>query len=190
MDGTLTHAVHDFEVMRLELGLAPGAMILEVIAELPEDEAKVMDEKLFDMELKLAQQATPQPGAAELLTQLKSSNRNIGILTRNSEKLVEVTLGACGLLHFFNKEDLVGREHCAPKPQPDGIFRLLEQWQVPAKDAVIVGDFRFDLEAGRAAKISTIHFDQPDTNLWAEFSDFRVTQLNQLTLMVQAYDEN
>ena len=185
MDGTLTHAVHDFEAIRRELGLKPGEMILEAMAKLPAPEAQAMDARLFEIELELARQSTMQEGADELLASLKSAGASLGILTRNSEKLAEITLDACGLLEFFQPEDIIGREHCAPKPKPDGVLILLEKWKAPLHSSVIVGDFRFDLEAGRAAGIQTIYFDNEDSNTWNSYADLRVTTLSQLTKQLE-----
>ena len=181
MDGTLTLAVHDFEVIRAELGLAPGTLILEALAAMPEDEARQMDKKLYELELDLAKEATAQPGAHQLLETLSGQGKQLGVLTRNSEPLAHVTLQAAGLDHFFAGECVVGRERCAPKPDPAGIHLLLEYWNAEPQDAIVIGDYLFDLQVGRNAGATTIHFDTSGQFSWPELTDVKVTTLDELS---------
>lgn len=158
MDGTLTVAMHDFDAIRRELGLPPGLPILEEIASRPAAEAQQLTRRLDEIELELALRARPQQGAADMLASLREGGVRLGILTRNGEQLARVTLEACGLSDFFSDSSIVGRESGPPKPEPDGIFELLRRWQAKPEQAVIIGDFKFDLEAGVRAGIATVYF--------------------------------
>ncbi len=180
LDGTLTRAVHDFDDIRARLGLPAGRPILEALAELPEARAESLARQLYDMELALARDAAPQPGAAELLAELGARDCRLGILTRNSRRLADVTLEACGLSQYFTAEDIVGRECCAPKPDPSGIRMLLRRWSADAGDSVMVGDYLFDLQAGRGAGSLTVHFDIRAEFPWPEHSDIGVSDLAEL----------
>ncbi|MGB1885018.1 MAG: HAD family hydrolase, partial [Gammaproteobacteria bacterium] len=64
-----------------------------------------------------------------------------------------------------------------PKPAPDGIHFLLERWQASRERSAMVGDFRFDLEAGRAAEVLTVHVSHPDAEQWPEITDHRFNSL-------------
>jgi len=178
MDGTLTHGIHDFEAIRKALGLEPGAMILETIDNMPAAEARQMHEKLFELEKELALQATPQPGAQELLAALKQRGCQLGVLTRNSEELAEITLGAVGLLGYFERADIIGRERCAPKPDPAGAVLLMQKWGARPENTIVVGDYLFDLQVGRAAGVCTVHFDVNGRFQWPEETDIQVTRLS------------
>lgn len=180
MDGTLTHAVHDFDSIRADLGLPPGTMILEVIASLPPHEARAVNDRLFDIELGLARAATARPGARALLERLRDSGRKLGILTRNSEELAAITLEACELGDFFAPQDIVGRERCPPKPHPAGIRLLMERWDAAPDDTVVVGDYLFDLQVGRSAGATTVHLDVDGRFPWPEHTDVRVAALTEL----------
>jgi len=181
LDGTLTVAAHDFDAIRAELGLTPGRPILEALEMLPPAEAAPLWKRLDELELEIAGRAQPSPGAAELLEALGRRGTRLGILTRNSAQSARVTLEAAGLGEFFADQDLIAREHAPPKPRPDGILRLLRQWNARPESALIVGDYRFDLEAGRAAGIATIYFDDSASHAFAEQADLHVTRLEQLT---------
>jgi HAD superfamily hydrolase (TIGR01509 family) len=161
LDGTLTVAVHDFEAIRAELGLPPGRPILEELDALPDAVAAPKRARLDALELDLARASTPQPGAVAFVLGLRARGARLGVLTRNSRLNAEVTLAAIGLRDAFETEDLIGRDEAPPKPHPGGIARLLERWGAAPHEAVVAGDFRFDLEAGRAAGTATLHFD-PD----------------------------
>ena len=180
MDGTLTIAVHDFEAIRKTLGIVEGKPILEAIDDMPANEASAMMQELFDIEMEIAAQSTPQPGADELLKQLVANGCTLGILTRNGVEIAAATLEAAGLAEFFHPESVLGRESCAPKPDPAGIHLHLSAWQATADTTVMVGDYQFDLESGHRAGVHTVHLDVDGKEQWPELTTHRVTSLLEL----------
>lgn len=159
MDGTLTVAKHDFNAMRAALGLPTNQTILESLAALPTATAAPLYARLQAMELEIAKRSEPATGAIQLLEYLKTRGARIGILTRNSALNTELTLQAAGLAQYFATADLISRDCAPPKPHPAGIERLLMQWQAKPAEAVMVGDFVYDLQAGRAAGTATLYID-------------------------------
>jgi HAD superfamily hydrolase (TIGR01509 family) len=184
MDGTLTVANHDFEAIRETLGLPEGQPILESLAQLPGAEAAEKFEQLYGIEMAIAETTQAQPAARELLTQLRSAGKNCGILTRNSKTIAHRTLEACGLLPFFTDATILSRDCCAPKPKPDGIHRLLNYWQAIPDNSVMVGDYLFDLLAGRNAGSATVHLDVTGTFSWPEHTDCGVENLEALMALI------
>ena len=180
MDGTLTVSAHDFEHMRSELGLAPQVPILEALQAMPEAESAPLWETLNELEFFYAGKASIMRGAAELLEKLHADGRQLAILTRNTMPVVEHTLRACAIDRFFPLEHILDRDACIPKPSPDGIMHLLEFWQADASDTVMVGDYLYDLEAGRGAGVATIHLDTRGDVDWSEYTDIRVEDLGQI----------
>ncbi|MDM8521132.1 HAD family hydrolase [Anaerolineales bacterium HSG6] len=185
MDGTLTVAMHDFEDIRRRLDLPVNQPIIEAIAELPPDQAMTKRQQLYEIELDLARQANPQPSAFELLAWLKQQGRQVAVLTRNSRQLALETLQTCHLLHFFDERFILGRESAPPKPSPAGVEQILRQWQISADKAVMVGDYLFDLQAGRQAGTATVYFDVDDSDLWTAEADLRVRSLGELLKFVK-----
>jgi HAD superfamily hydrolase (TIGR01509 family) len=159
MDGTLTVAAHDFPAIKRSLGLDPQRPILEQMAALPEREREARFQRLDAIELAIARSSRTQPGALELLSLLHASGARLGILTRNSHANAMETLAQCGLSSFFPAPFVLGREACAPKPSGDGIRKLLQAWDARPEQAVMVGDFLYDLQAGREAGTFTVYFD-------------------------------
>jgi len=180
LDGTLTVSAHDFEHMRQELGLEPQVPILEALHAMPDDEAAPLWEALNELEFYYAGQASIMQGANELLQKLHDKGRQLAILTRNTMPVVKHTLEACSIDQFFPLDHILDRDSCIPKPSPDGIQRLLKFWQADADDTVMVGDFLYDLEAGKGAGVATIHLDTRGNVDWSEFTDIRVEGLGEI----------
>lgn len=180
LDGTLTVSAHDFEHMRRELGLEPQVPILEALHAMPEDEAAPLWDALNDLEFYYAGKASIMQGANELLQQLHDKGRQLAILTRNTMPVVKHTLQACSIEQFFPLDHILDRDSCIPKPSPDGIQRLLKFWQADADDTVMVGDFLYDLEAGKGAGVATVHLDTRGDVDWSEFTDIRVEGLGEI----------
>ena len=138
LDGTLTVSAHDFEHMRRELGLEPEAPILEALHAMPEAEAAPLWEKLNQLEFHYAGKAALMQGADRLLQILHDRDCRLAILTRNTMPVVEHTLRACAIDHFFPLEHILDRDSCVPKPSPDGINQLLRMWQAEPSDSVMI----------------------------------------------------
>ncbi|MEA5465652.1 HAD family hydrolase [Leptothoe sp. PORK10 BA2] len=180
MDGTLTVSIHDFEAIRAALELPPDAPILESLRQLPPDIARVKHQQLRDIEMDFARRATAQPGAHELLELLISQGKQIAILTRNGKDIAHETLDACGLMDFFEPTLVLSRDCHAPKPEPDGILALLNTWQSAPTAAVMVGDYKFDLEAGQRAGTTTVYIDPAGEFIWSDYADYGVRSLKSI----------
>ncbi|MCB1856896.1 MAG: HAD family hydrolase [Gammaproteobacteria bacterium] len=184
LDGTLTLAKHDFDEMRRALKLPPGGPILEALATLPESEAREKRRLLDEIEWEIATIAEPQPGAGELLGQLNRNGARLGILTRNTLANALHTLEACGLSQYFSTEDIVSRGCAAPKPSPDGIIKLVTRWACHCNQGVMVGDYLFDMQCGKAAGTTTVYFDPRNERLWNQHADLTVNSLAELAGLV------
>ena len=96
-----------------------------------------------------------------------------------------MTLEAIGLADCFAVEDVLGRDEAPPKPHPGGLLKLAEAWNVPASEMVMVGDYRFDLDCGRAAGARTVLVNLPD-NPWPELTDWHAADCVVLRRMLLA----
>jgi HAD superfamily hydrolase (TIGR01509 family) len=180
MDGTLTIGVHDFAMMRSELGLATDADILETVQAMPTEQAAPLWDKINAIEYYFASLAKPMPGAFELLEHLQKRGVNLGILTRNVMPAALHTLKICNLDGFFTPADILDRDSCEPKPHPAGILLLLDQWRAKTSECVMVGDYLFDLEAGKAANVATVHINTLAQHPWPQMTDWGIDHLHQL----------
>ncbi|SDO91713.1 HAD family hydrolase [Pseudomonas jinjuensis] len=186
MDGTLTLAVHDFPAIKRALGIPQEDDILGHLAALPEDEAAAKHAWLLEHERELAVASKAAPGAVELVRALHEAGCRLGILTRNAHELALVTLEAIGIGDCFVTADIFGRGEAKPKPACDGLLRLAGQWQVQPARMLMVGDYRFDLECGRAAGTRTALVNLPDhlpENPWPELTDWHARDCAELGRM-------
>lgn len=172
MDGTLTRAIHDFDLMRRTMSVPAGIDILDYLNALPRDEAERHFQWLRQYEYELAEQAQPAEGIHDLLSQLLDQGVTLGLLTRNMAPLARLTLERAGLSDFFPDETLLGRDDAEPKPDPDGLNRLASQWQVAPSSLVMVGDSIIDVMTGRAAGAYTVlmHSDDEEAQALADLS--------------------
>jgi HAD superfamily hydrolase (TIGR01549 family) len=184
LDGTLTISAHDFVYIRDKLGLEANAPILEALNAMPEEQAAPLWESLNEMEEYFAAQSTLMHGAIELLQRLQARGAQLAILTRNTMPVVEKTLLACGIDHFFPRQQILDRDACPPKPSPDGIRRLLDYWQADADDTVMVGDYLYDLQAGKGAGVITIHLDPQGIFAWPEVADICIREFAEIEALV------
>ena len=169
MDGTLTVAAHDFQRIKRELAIPLQDDILTHLAGLPAAEAAAKHAWLLAHERALAAASQPAPGAVALVHALRDAGCRLGILTRNVHGLAQITLQAIGLGDVFAEDDIIGRDEADPKPSPAGLHYFLRRWQVDPTQVVMVGDYRFDLECGRAAGTRTLLVNVPD-NPWPEMA--------------------
>ncbi len=179
MDGTLTVAVHDFQHIRRTLEIPESADILGHLASLPTLERQQKHAWLLEHERELALNSQPALGAIELVEHLHNEQRQLAILTRNARELALLTLGAIGLRDYFSDEHILGREQAIPKPDPDGLLKIAQSWQVPPQHMIMVGDFQMDLKTAQAAGAYAVQVNTAD-NLWPELTDFHATNCQAL----------
>ncbi|MBF7143944.1 MULTISPECIES: HAD family hydrolase [Pseudomonas] len=179
MDGTLTIAAHDFMAIRAELDIPLEDDILGHLAALPAEEAAAKHAWLLEHEREVALASRAATGAVTLVRTLAERGHCLGILTRNARELAHITLAAIGIGDCFAPEYILGRDEAAFKPDPEGLLKLAAAWHVQPSNMVMVGDYRFDLAAGRAAGTQTVLVNQPD-NPWPELTDWHVVDCEAL----------
>jgi len=187
LDGTITVAVHDFDAIRKELGILDGMPIVETINSLPESQSLILKKKLNRIEERIAKKSIPAPGIEGLLEKLFQRKYEMGILTLNSKENAFLTLEAIGLSKFFKKDLVLGRWCSEPKPSPEGILKMLKIWRAKPSQALIVGDYLYDLQVGRAAKVATVHVDSRGSFLWPELADIKVKSLKELSKLLNLH---
>ncbi len=180
LDGTLTRAKHDFPRIKKSLGLPTDRGILEVLAEMEEKQARLLSEKLDAIEWEIACTAEAAAGVPVFLATLKARGASMGILTRNKKTHAVETLRVTGLLPFFDQDRILGRDEAEPKPSPEGVLKHLAYWGAAPHQTALAGDFRFDLEAGRAAGVTVIYVDPTGCFPFRHLADRAVVRLDEL----------
>lgn len=152
LDGTLVDSALDFDRIRAEMQLPAGQSILEAIERLPEVDRSRCHEILDRHEQAGAARAVLMPGVEGFLARLDPLALRHAVLTRNSRLVAAETLRRLNLRF----PHVVAREDAPIKPDPTAIRDLCRQWQLPPQEVAIVGDYLYDLEAGRRAGVHTV----------------------------------
>ncbi|MDD2854151.1 MAG: HAD-IA family hydrolase [Desulfuromonadaceae bacterium] len=184
LDGTLTLPIHDFAYIRRELDIPETYDILEHLGSLEPPESARRHTLLDDIERRLAENAVAAHGLSDLLELLSEFDFHLGILMRNSREIAMMTLDVIGARSYFNDTYVLGRDDAPPKPDPSGIHYLLDQWGADSGQVVMVGDYLFDLQAGRNAGTATVHVGRPDAKRWPDVTDLAVENLADLAEML------
>jgi HAD superfamily hydrolase (TIGR01509 family) len=152
LDNTLVDSRLDFDAMRREMGLPAGRPILEAIGALDPAAAERCRDILRRHELAGAERATLLPGAREVLTEARRRELRLAIATRNCREIALTTLARLAI-----EIELVLTRDCGPtKPDPWPVLRATSAWGLSPGEVAVIGDYRFDIESGRAAGAKTV----------------------------------
>ncbi|HVZ86442.1 MAG TPA: HAD family hydrolase [Polyangia bacterium] len=152
LDGTLADSLLDFDAIRDEIGLAPGLPILEQLADATPAERERAEAIMRRHERAAIAGATLTDGCAALLGHLTALEIPMGILTRNIREVVETFARAFD----FRFHAVYTREDGPPKPSPVGVLALCEKLGAHPAETLTVGDYKFDVLAGRRAGCRTV----------------------------------
>ncbi len=156
-DVTLTRpGAIDFAAIKKEIHCPEGTAILEYIEALPPAKKNALMRVLEQRENEAAQASLPNEGAERCLMILKERGLPRGILTRNSYRSVCLALKNFQGVEPEDFIAIITREDSLPKPHPDGVLKAARRMGIPAAELMFVGDFRFDIVAGRAAGAFTV----------------------------------
>lgn len=154
LDGTLVDSELDFAAMRAEMRLPEGVAILEAMEQMSLAEQARCEEILHRHEAAGAERATLLPGVKELLTAGSQRGWSQAVLTRNRSTLAAAVLARLGLAELL--DPVIAREHGPAKPDPWAVHHICDHWGLTPAAVVVVGDYHFDIEAGRRAGARTV----------------------------------
>ncbi|MFX1570385.1 MAG: HAD family hydrolase [Promethearchaeota archaeon] len=93
-------------------------------------------------------------GIDDLISKL-AKRVKLAILTNNKSQYAEEVLDKFKLSEYF--ETIVGfNEVTEVKPNPEGILKILDKWNLKPSDVIFIGDMTTDVDAGKAAKVKMI----------------------------------
>jgi HAD superfamily hydrolase (TIGR01549 family) len=185
MDGVIIESVLDLAQIKVEIFGSPDIFIIEGIITLPENEREAAWLKVEEMEVEAAKTAIIHPEAAELFDWMDSKGLKRGIITRNGKASIEVIKQRIG-------RDLglvVAREDAEPKPAPDGVLLAMEKLGVTGDSTLMVGDFRFDIEAGKSAGCRTVFLRTPKFADLEVDADYEVSSLMDIPGIIAAIED-
>ncbi len=181
MDGVVVRQRLDFLAIKEEIFGTTHGFILERIAELAPPEQGRAEAILERHETAAAADAEPMDGVLPFLAWVQSLGLRRGLVTRNSRKSVQIVLARLGLRF----DAVVTREDAPPKPAPDPVWLACQWMGVPPSEVLLVGDFEFDMLAGRRAGVGTVLLRNP-AQASSEHADLSVDSLGELRGILEA----
>lgn len=113
---------------------------------------------------------SPEEGIFELLQGLKEKGQKLAVHTNRTTLASEVLI-CFHLKDYFDPVITAGTHQ--PKPNPEGIFAILDHWQVDADKVLFVGDSQLDAKAAHAAKIKLVAYKNPELPASVYVEDFK-----------------
>lgn len=177
LDGTIVDSKLDFAAMRNDLGVAPTEGILEEVEKVECETRKADFMRLIrEHELKGLAESKLMKGFETYYKYLQSIKLPIGILTRNSLEVTKLTLEKFELRF----DTIYTRDDCAPKPSPEGLIKILDEWKMEPKDIVYIGDSHYDIQTALNAKVKSILFKSHYNSDFDGRADFEISCFSQL----------
>ena len=184
LDGTLTLPQLDFASIRAEMGISDGPILEELEALAPSQE-ETARKVLEAHEEKAAITSTLQPGARELLDELRRRNIPTAILTRNSRRSLDTVIKK----HRLQVNETLSREEAPVKPSPEPVLLLCDRLGTEPANTLVTGDYIFDIEsANRAGAISVLLLNQNNSR-FSEEADLKIVHLREILDFPQARPE-
>lgn len=121
-------------------------------------------------------------GAEELLLYLRSNGLSTGIISRNSLESIKRSFHNFKKIKFSDFDVIITRDDpVKPKPYADGVILAAKKLKVDVKELVVVGDFLFDIQAGKNAGSITVFLNNRlEHNFSDPESDYTISQLCEL----------
>jgi len=176
MDGTLVLSDLDFARIRAEAEVPDGIPILEFLEAADPSSRRKAERVLMEHEKRAAVECTLQPGAEQVLEALRKRGLKLALLTRNSRESVDQVVA-----RFAMDFDVsIAREDARPKPSPEPVLKIAAALGLSPAELLVVGDYIFDVQAGRAAGSHTALLRTDKNGAFESEAEIVVDQLIEL----------
>ncbi|MFJ6382992.1 HAD family hydrolase [Kitasatospora sp. NPDC092039] len=133
--------------------------LLRLVADARPDLTATMDAALAVLETEAVRAARPTPGGESVLRAAAHSGRLVSVVSNNAGDAIETYLTEHGLSEYV--AGVFGRAPGDPssmKPNPRLLFEAMAAVGAAPEQCVFIGDAARDVEAGKAAGVSTIGY--------------------------------
>jgi hydrogenase expression/formation protein HypE len=193
-DGTLTlPGALNYSAIKREIGCPSDLAILEFFETLRPESKRPLLEILERKEDKAAEESEPNVGAEACLCALKQKGLLLGILTRNSLQSVQKAFRKFSTVSPAFFATIITRDDSLPKPHPDGVHQAAKRMGISSQELMVVGDFRFDILAGRGAGARTVLLTNRRESVMAPGDpepDFIILGLEEIPGIIEAIERD
>lgn len=181
MDGTITRPYLNFRLIRDTLGVPDDVSITDFLESLQGEDRVTGIAKLHAWEEEAAQAAEMNEGVPEVFRFMEERGILRGLLTRNTVQSVETTLTRLGLTF----DAVLTRDEPPMKPHPDSARKLAQKLRVPHDEILVVGDYLYDVDVGRAIGARTVLLTNGDEPAFDSLEDYRIAGLEELIAIIE-----
>lgn len=176
LDNTLVESDLDFGRIRQDIGFPTGPILEFRDNHATPEQREHINAVLERHEGAAAENCRLNEGAREALDAIRELGLKSALLTRNSAKTVETVLRRHGL-----RFDAVLSRDCAPpKPSPEPIFVICRRLAIQPENALMVGDYKYDVECGKNAGSPTVLLRTPLRDRFEAEPDWEIDSLAEL----------
>jgi phosphoglycolate phosphatase len=152
-----------------------------------EDVQRALEHFLSHYRQHMLEHTTLYPGVRESLERLRAAGVQLAVLTNKPVKISHDMLAGLGVGELFFRV-YGGNSFEQKKPEPDGVFALLEEAGVAKENTLMVGDSSVDVLTARNAGIAVcgVTYGFQPESLAGEIPDILADSVEDLTDMVIA----
>ena len=187
LDGTITQPYFDFGAIREEIGLPrDSGPLLELMEKMTAQQRQKAERILHYHEDKAVTESQLNPGAEQTLSKLRAAGIPIGILTRNKRE----NALAIAHMHKLKFDAVIGREDGPVKPDAFGVLDLCRRFGVEPGQALLVGDYLFDLLSAKAAgAVAVLLVNHEQAREFAEHADYCVENIAEILEIIANHND-
>lgn len=180
MDGTIVDSKLNFDQIRQKCKIPNQEPILEYLEKSTDQNfIKQALKIVHEYELKGAQESILIRDFKEFYLHLKKQEIPMAILTRNSKEVTDFTLKK----HNLDFDIVLTRDCCKPKPDPEGLNLIQDEWNIPKENLIYIGDYLFDLQTAKNAGIKSALILNDQNSYFKESSDIHFLKYQEFTYL-------
>lgn len=112
------------------------------------------------------------PQVGEVLQRLHKNGAKLALITASYREVVDAAITAHGLMDMFNVT-VTGDEMKAQKPDPGGLLTALTALNITPDHAIMIGDSKKDILAGKSAGTDTMLFHPPEHEVQHDIAELQ-----------------
>jgi len=185
LDGVVINSPLNFLDIKKRIGLDSDEPLLESIEKISDPEKKKKAHRILKEEEKEAASLSSLNKDIPLLFSfLERKGIKRALVTRNNRAAVRTALEKFGL----NFDVIITREDALPKPAKEPVVLACKRLKLSPEEVVLVGDYKFDIIAGRDAGIKTILLRNKNSS-FCQLADVVINSLREIEELILSKKE-
>lgn len=175
LDGTITKTQVQFAPYKKRIGCKRGD-VLAYIKKQDLDQQQALYHILDEYEYQIEKECILNDGFLELMDFLNNKDIKTGIITRATRHHATQVIKKLGI----PINHVIGREEIEPKPSGKPLLHLSSLLKKPLDKMICVGDFLWDILAGKNAHVTTVLIATDASQKYIHLADYVIYHLASL----------